>query len=228
MKYTIEQLSKHVQDSLTNSDNKISKLVPGVLSLSGMTGEKTRHLYNNICSLEGANYLEVGTWMGSSFISALYQNNSLNPVCIENWSEFNGPKDTFINNVNNFIDTKWDFIEKDSFLVDENDIKKSYDSVDIYLYDGNHTRDSHKKAITHYYKFLSKYSIIMIDDWRNDPNNPETNPSWRGVIEGTHDGINESPIKIHEKFERFSRQEYDGSENYWNGVIIMICERLDI
>ena len=78
MKYDLEQLINHVNLSVENSNNNISKLTSEILSMDGMTGIKTRHLYNNICSLDGANYLEIGTWMGSSFISAFYENN-INP-----------------------------------------------------------------------------------------------------------------------------------------------------
>jgi hypothetical protein len=99
MKYTLEQLINHAKSSVDNANDNISKLTPEILSMDGMSGNKTRHLYNNICSLNNANYLEIGTWKGSSFISAFY-NNEINPIVIDNWAEFNGPKDEFISNVN--------------------------------------------------------------------------------------------------------------------------------
>ena len=59
MKYNLEQLINHVNLSVENSNNNISKLTSEILSMYGMSGNKTRHLYNNICSLNGANYLEI-------------------------------------------------------------------------------------------------------------------------------------------------------------------------
>jgi hypothetical protein len=84
--------------------------------MDGMSGNKTRHLYNNICSLNGANYLEIGTWKGSSFISTFYENH-INSIVIDNWDEFNGPKDEFISNVNKFCpNRKFNFIEKELMM----------------------------------------------------------------------------------------------------------------
>lgn len=39
-----------------------------------MSSPKVRHLLNNLCSLPSTSYLEIGTWKGSTWISALFQN----------------------------------------------------------------------------------------------------------------------------------------------------------
>jgi hypothetical protein len=112
MKFNLEQLIEHCRSSVDNSNNNISKLTSDILSMDGMSGNKTRHLYNNICSLNNANYLEIGTWKGSSFISAFYK-NEINPIVIDNWVEFNGPKEEFISNVNRLCpDRKVNFKDK--------------------------------------------------------------------------------------------------------------------
>ena len=219
MKYNLSELITHVQKSVELSQNNKSKLTNDILNINGMSGKKTRHLYNNICNLSNANYLEVGTWAGSSFISSIY-NNNINSLAIDNWSEFDGPKEMFEKNVNNFCpNTKYNFIEKDCFLITEEDIKTVFDSIDIYLYDGCHEYESHKKAITHFSQFLSKYSIIIIDDWRNDG-------GWEKVQRGTYDGLNESGLIIHEKIEIITKQEETGPEEYWNGFVIFVCEKI--
>lgn len=154
MKFNLEQLITRVNVSIDNSNNNISKLKSDILSMDGMSGNKTRHLYNNICSLDGANYLKIGTWKGSSFISALYGNN-ISAIAIDNWSEFNGPKDQFILNVNKFCPgRKFKFIEKDCFKITDNEIKSVYESIDIFLYDGAHDYESQRKAITYYKHFF--------------------------------------------------------------------------
>lgn len=220
IKFTVEELIEHVEISLNKSDQNISKLTSSILSMRGMSGKKTRHLYNNICELKNANYLEIGTWQGSSFISSIYE-NELNAVAVDDWTEFSGPKKIFFENVKKYVgDYKYNFIEKNCFEIAESDFNESIDGVDIFLYDGAHDYESQKKAITFFYKFFSKFVIIMIDDWRGDGN-------WNGVIQGTYDGIEESGIKIHKFFERKSTQETNGGENYWNGVGIFICEKID-
>jgi hypothetical protein len=187
--------------------------------MQGMSGSKTRHLYNNLCNIKDANYLEVGTWKGSSFASSLFKNN-INAIAIENWSEFNGPKDEFIKNIHELCpDQKFNFFEKDSFEITKEEINCIYDSVDIFLYDGCHKYESHKKAITHFQKFLSKYSIIIIDDWRNDAN-------WECVQRGTYEGFKLSNLKIHHKIEMITHQESTGVSEYWNGFGLFVCENL--
>jgi len=234
MKYTLDQLIDHVNNSVRNADMNISKINNDIMSIEGYSGKKTRHLYNNICSIPNMTYLEVGTWKGSSFVSAIYQNLTLTPIAIENWSQFEGPKQEFIDNVEKICKTdtglqKYHFIEKDCFQVTESDINQFSESIDIYMYDGEHSRESHTKAITHFYKLLSKYSIIMIDDWRNGPGGIEgPHRGWKNVLDGTFDGLISSPLLVHHKVERFSYQELNGSEDYWNGVLILVCERLDI
>lgn len=218
MKYTLEELIAHTEQSLINSDANVSKLSQQILNLEGYSGNKTRHFYNNICSLKGANYLEVGTWKGSSFISAIYKNN-VNAIAVDNWSEFNGPKDEFFSNVTKFAPgSKYNFIEKDSFEITKSDFPEDINEIDIYLYDGCHTYECQKNGITHYYDFFSKYFIIMVDDWRDDD-------SWKQVLKGTWDGINESGIIVHKQYERVSFQERTGRQDYWNGIGIFVCEK---
>jgi hypothetical protein len=217
MKTELEKIIEHVNISFEKAENNTSKISQDILNIEGMSGNKTRHLYNNICSLDGANYLEIGTWKGSSFISSLYGNN-INAIAIDNWVEFNGPKNEFLQNTNKFINYEYHFIEKDSFLITDEDITNIFDSIDIYLYDGCHDYESHKNAITYYSKFLSRYSIIIIDDWRNDG-------PWEKVQRGTYDGLNESGLIIHHKIEKITQQEKTGPFEYWNGVVVFVCEK---
>lgn len=218
MKTNLEQLINHVELSVRNANNGLSKLTPEILSLDGMSGSKTRHLYNNLCSLIDCNYLEIGTWKGVSFVSAIY-GNQLNSIVIDNWAEFNGPKDIFISNVNKYCpNAKINLIEKDCFQVSEDEIKSIYDTIDIFLYDGAHDYESQKKAITHYKRLFSKYVIIIIDDFRSDTH------GWANVKKGTYDGIEESGLIIHHNIEIITHQESSGPLEYWNGFGLFVCE----
>lgn len=225
MGFTKEQLTKHSKDAFENAENNKSKLIDDILNLEGMSGTKTRHLYNNICNLDNANYLEIGTWKGSSFISATYKNN-INSIAIDNWSEFSttslsndisimDSKSTFLSNIEKF-DVKCKIIENDSFNITTDDIEEN--SIDIYLYDGAHDYNSHKMAITHFHKFLAQYCIIIIDDWRNDGD-------WEAVQRATYDGISESGLIVHSRIEKITHQENTGGIEYWNGFGLFVCEK---
>jgi len=219
--FELQTLINHAETSFLNAENRTSKLNSDILNINGLSGEKTRHLYNNICSLDGANYLEIGTYKGSSFISAIYKNN-INALAVDNWSEFEGPKSEFINNVNHFCKNQsYNFLEKDSFEIEDSDVKKYMNSIDIYLYDGCHKLESHTKAITHFKNLFSKYFIVIIDDWRTDGN-------WHRVQTGTYEGFKNSNIVIHKKIEVITYQEKTGPSEYWNGFGMFVCENKNI
>ena len=91
-------LIDHVKKSLEKTDKLQSKLTDEILNIPGMSGKKTRHFYNNLLNSENARYLEIGTWKGSSVCSAMC-NNKATVVCIDNWSEFGGPKYEFLINL---------------------------------------------------------------------------------------------------------------------------------
>lgn len=218
MKFELKQLIEHAEISVEKAKNNTSKLSESILNINGMTGNKTRHLYNNICGLSGANYFEIGTYTGTSLISSLFE-NSVTALAVDNWSEFNGPKEQFINNMNEFLPgKKYHFLEKDCFSITPEDIKNVFEEIDIYLYDGAHDYESQRKALTYFSNYLSKYSIVIIDDFRNDT------PTWANVSLGTYKGIEESGLIIHHKIEIITHQESSGRSEFWNGFGLFVLE----
>lgn len=215
---SISSLINHIDKSIDMANNNQSKINNYILSLFGFSGNKTRHLYNNICNIPTkTNYLEVGTYKGSTFISALYNNHQTNGIAVDNWSEFDSSRDICNNIIKSFIPTnQYQLIEYDSFSLNNNHIP--LDSIDIYLYDGEHSYESHVKAITYFEKFLSPISIVMIDDFREDG-------SWKRVIDGTIDGFKASKLEILHSRKLTSQQEIAGKQNYWNGCGIFLCKK---
>ena len=140
--------------------------------------------------------------------------------CIDNWSEFGGPRDKFHKNIQTYLPNRTNFkiVDKDCWSVDIGDIP---DKINIYLYDGAHTYEDHKKAITHYSTFLSKYSIILVDDWTCD---------WVHVKQGTLDGLKEAGLIIHYSEEIGlvnTSTNHQGGDTFWNGCGVFVCENPD-
>ena len=75
----------HLDTCFSNAFLGLSKLSPEVLHIQGMAGHCTRHLYNNLLSMDDARYLEIGTYKGASTCAAMYENKAL-VVCIDDWS----------------------------------------------------------------------------------------------------------------------------------------------
>ena len=94
-----------IETSFQNAKNNISKITNDIVVMEGMSGTKTRHFYNNLLNTEDARYLEIGTWKGSSVCSAMCKNKAT-VVCIDNWSEFGGPKNEFLLNFEKFTPLK--------------------------------------------------------------------------------------------------------------------------
>jgi hypothetical protein len=181
-----------------------------------MTGTKTRHFYNNLLNTPDARYLEIGTWKGSSVCSAMYGNKA-NVLCIDNWSEFGGPKDEFLNSFSKFKgENNASFIEADCFRLDISKFPK----FNIYLYDGNHTAISHFLALDHYYDCLDDIFIFMVDDW-----------NWEAVRNGTKQSINHLNLKIlYEKEIRLTNDDSHtppeiAAKTWWNGLYVCILQK---
>jgi hypothetical protein len=171
----------HVQTSLINALSQKSNVALDILKMEGMSGRLTRHLYNNLLSMDDARYLEIGVWLGSSTCAAMCGNRA-SVVCIDNWSEFGKAKESFMNSFNKYKgQNNAIFIEDDCFNVDVSTLPK----FNIYLYDGNHEKEYHYKALSHYYNCLDDIFIYIVDDW-----------NWLHVREGTMDAIRQLNLNI--------------------------------
>jgi hypothetical protein len=207
-----------IKKALENAENLQSKITSEIQDMSGMSGLKTRHFYNNLGSLvENVRYLEIGTWKGSSVCSFMCGNQCKTIVCIDNWSEFGGPKEEFLTNFNKFKgDNNAIFIENDCFKVDVRFLPK----FNVYMYDGNHTNESHYKALNHYYECLDDVFIYIVDDW-----------NWSPVRNGTMSAISKLNLKI--LFQHEIRLTQDNShtpeklakDTWWNGIFIAILQK---
>jgi len=215
----METYKTHLDTSFKNAENNISKITNDIISMEGMSGTKTRHFYNNLLNMEDARYLEIGTWKGSSVCSGMCGNKA-KVICIDNWSEFGGPKSDFLVNFNNFKgENEATFIENDCYKVDVSILPK----FNIYMYDGNHTNESHYKALLHYYNCLDDVFIFIVDDW-----------NWKDVRDGTVNSIQKLNLKV--LYEKEIRLTWDNSvtpepelsKNWWNGIYAAILQKPDV
>lgn len=212
--HSFEFVLNHIITCLRNAECYKSNINEDILNYKGMSGHKTRHFYNNLLTLPNCNYLEIGTYHGSSSISAIYKNKINYALFIDNWSLFHGDKNIFIdairkyNSENNSIRV----IDNDCWKIDTTTFDKKFN---IYLYDGGHDYEDQYKAISHYIGVLDKNCIVLIDDW-----------NWEAVRRGTFDVLRDLNIKIKFKYEIFTEEPhyYVGFDNWWNGIGIFIID----
>jgi len=184
--------------------------------MEGMSGTKTRHFYNNLLNTENARYLEIGTWKGSSVCAAMC-NNKAKVVCIDNWSEFGGPKAEFLANFEKFKgENDAIFIENDCYKIDISTLPE----FNIYMYDGNHTNESHYKALLHYYTCLDNIFIFIVDDW-----------NCKRVRDGTISSIQNLNLNIlYEKEIRLTNDDSQTAvkDSWWNGIYVAILQKRSV
>jgi hypothetical protein len=210
---TISKYIIHIESSIANAEKKKSKLIPEILNIPGYTGYKTLHFYNNITNFADCRYLEIGTYNGSSTSAALY-GNVIKATCIDNWSEFGGPRDSCMNNIEKYKgESAVSFIESDCWKVDISKL----DKFNVYMYDACHEKESQYKALTHYINAMDDVFIYIVDDW-----------DWERVRNGTNEAISALNLKI--LFKKEIHMVNDGTaasdkENWWNGVGIFLFEK---
>lgn len=206
-------LINHLKNSIELGSQEKSNLNQNILNIQGMSSPKVRHFLNNLCTLPNSSYLEIGVWKGSTFVSALYQNQNTisQAIGIDNWSEFGGPLKEFLSNTAYFLsNAKYQFHPVDSFTIDKSIFKQP---VNIYFYDGTHTPLAQELAFTYYNDILDDVFIAVVDDWNSDD-----------VKNGTYAAFKKLNYEI--LFEQILPANFNGDiENWWNGLYVAVIRK---
>lgn len=225
MPTNIEKIRCYISDviiSLDGADQEKSYLPKSILELDGMSSPKCRHLLNNLGMhtlfnhSEELNYLEIGLFKGSTFVSAAYDKLDMNFFGIENYSEFNDEQhytngktveQTFEENLL-LLDKRPTVFKEDCFKIDLNKLPK----IDIYFYDGNHSHAAQELAYTYFNPVLSDVFITIVDDWECKVGGPKN---------GTFAAFKKLGYKVR-YYEELPVGEKDG---YWGGQFIAVIEK---
>ena len=211
-----ERFIEHVQSSIFNASLKHSKLSKEVLQIEGMSSPKVRHFLNNLCSMPGTHYLEIGCWKGSTFVASNYRNEAsiLSAVAIDNWtwSATDHASTFFSEHCKRFIPSNTIKVySEDSFKIDPRKI--CINPVNIYFYDGDHVELSQELAFTYYNDIFQDLFIAVVDDWNHPP-----------VQVGTRKAFEK--LGYHVLFEEILPANGNGdNENWWNGLYVAVIRK---
>jgi len=208
-----------------------NKLDPRIFHIQGMSGFKYRIFSNRLLSSDCfSSYLEIGCFMGSTAVSAMYKNadHIKKHWLIDNWSDFGGPRTQMINNWERFIpDTECNLIDCDCFSFDP--ATKQIENVDVYLYDGNHDEEAHYKSLSNYYNSFSDVFVLLVDDWFSCGNGGKPNRTCgENVRIGTINAIKDLNLKTHLKIETPGSGDMTGLGNpyeWWSGCGIFVLSK---
>ena len=193
-------------------------LTDEIRDIEGMSGQKYRSFINNLVSaFPDPRYLEIGSWAGSTATAALYGNTG-HALCIDNWSQFGGPRSEFFSNMQMVVSDKinFKFLEKDYRSIDFSAIGQ----FNIYLFDGPHKEADHYEGITLAKPSLLDPFVLIVDDW-----------NWRSVRVGTFRGLHDAQCHIESSIEiRTTRDNTHGviegkASDWHNGYFLAVVLR---
>lgn len=205
---SIRRLKNHVKECIEKTEENNSNLNNEIINMEGMSGIKTRHLINNICSWEESKYLEIGCWKGSLTCSALY-NNKLTCMAIDNWSEYGGPKEEFLENFNKYKgNNDATFLEKNCWKIEESSIGR----FNIFIYDGDNNNDSHYNSLKKYFEAIDDEFIFLVRDWNLLD------------IQNQVDRVLKD-LELITEFKSEFKTESDSDKDWYNGLGIFILSK---
>ena len=209
MKISNSDLVSFTKDAFHKASNNQSKLSPFELNIEGMSGNKGRHLLNNLCSIPQTRYLEVGMWRGSTLCSAI-KGNSVIATGIDNWSEFGGPMGDCKNNVEKCKgSSQVKIIDQDCFTVDKSSLDGPYN---VYFYDGGHSEIEQYKAITYFDEVMADSFVLVVDDWMQ-----------LEVVRGTLFGLKDMKYDI--LWENHCRSVDFNRDDWWCGLYLAVVSK---
>ena len=215
---SVSDIVKKIKSALTLAMQGSSKLDPRILEIPGMSGRRYRMFINNlVSSFPDVHYLEIGSWAGSTLCSAI-NSNSIRASAIDNWSEFGGPKDKFLANLQQFKTSRAyvNFIEMDFRQVDYS----SLGPFNVYLFDGPHSKEDQYDGLRLALCALADLFVLIVDDW-----------NWIQVREGTKEAVVKCGLTEHYSVELRttlddSHAELHGENGDWhNGYYIALLSK---
>ena len=220
----VEEYTKRALDAIDNAILRKSNFVEEGYIARGLSSPRVRHLLNNLCSHEDAVYLEMGTYMGSTFFAAMMGNDIpcfgvddfSDPECkpMTNnvyWTECGNSFEEFKVNFERYENDQTTFIgSKVTDLVEEDFEGKK---PNVVFYDAGHDYVEQLNNLNHITPFLADKFILVLDDANFD-----------GVIDSAIQYIKENKFDVW-----FERKILSGipenPHHWWNGLYVMVLEK---
>jgi hypothetical protein len=205
-------LARRVETAIAAAAAGRSRLGPEALALEGLSSPAVRHLLNNLCAPRDVNFLEVGTYKGSTLIAASYGNPG-RFTAVDNFAEFGhmGPRDTFELVRAEFQDRcRFTFHEADCWTTALR--RRLPRKVNVYFYDGPHRFEDQYRAFTHFDPVFAETFIAVVDDWNTGT-----------VREATRRAFADLGYRTLYERELFTRRWM--RDLWWNGLLVAVVRK---
>lgn len=219
-------LIRHIDDSIEWGKLEVSKLTQDILDIHGISSNKVKSFLNNICNIDGATYLEVGVFRGSTFCSAIY-GNDIYSIAVDNFMSPNLTPKNVSQKMGNYYKHNIDILPQDEFITNvkkygeagkvsvyKTDYQtfdfKTLPNVDIIFYDGETKYHDQYIALTNMLPIFSKETILIMDDW-----------NWNS-------GAFDKFVEDNNLFITHSKEIFTSGEDkndFWNGLGVFLLEK---
>lgn len=133
-------------------------------------------------AMRSSGYLEVGLWRGGTFFPTIVGTPLKHAIGIDNFSQFEGG-DGWHANYKALAEAEGmppiTFLQKSCWNVDP---EKLPCKIDLYYYDGDHTYEAQRMAVTHFLPAMQDQFVMVVDNWEYKD---RTVP---GTLDGIEDG----------------------------------------
>lgn len=206
----ISHIKKSIALATKDTDSKYA-----FESVKGFSTPTMRRMFMNLCGVKGLRYLEIGAYFGGTACGAIHTPEN-ECFIVEDFSQPFGESGieeglkqnlkvcaAYTNGKANYT-----LLEQDAF----NPEKPLPKNIDIYFYDGEHSYENQKRAMTHFFENMNDLYIQIVDDY-----------AWESVHTGTQDGISSLPV---DKLFEFSVQPPANDDPIWhNGIYVALLKK---
>jgi len=196
---------------LPYNDKELKEALKDVCQIPRMSTFAIGAIINHIVSHmdPGESFVNVGVWYGFTFLAGLVNNGDKKCIGIDNFSEFDGPKNEFIESFERNRSENHQFFEMDY----DDYFRNVHDEpIGFYVYDGNHSKENQKRGLEAAEPFFSEDCLILVDDI-----------NWAEPMEGTEEFLLQSKYQ----YDMIARIQTGNNwhPTYWNGIALLQRKR---
>lgn len=209
-----------VEQAIRRARNHDSLIDPQILDIHGFSTGVMRRLVSNLCdgTAEPRCYVEVGAYCGGTACAAINNKTNLTAFIFEDFSQAFGLNDVREQLERNLLQTVkgagayTELVERNYLMA----LERLIQPVDIYFFDGEHSRESQGEALPAMFPYLAKTFLFLVDDF-----------NWESVRQGTADGFDQLKGKgdvVHSW--HLTGQKLQDDKIWHNGFGLFLCQKL--
>lgn len=157
------------------------------------------------CLPEDSCFVNIGVWHGFTFLAGLIDNPHKRCIGVDNFSEYDAPREQLMKRFNRYKSPQHFFYEMDYREYFE---KVHTGQIGFYIYDGDHSYNDQLTGLQIAEPFFSNSCFILIDD-----------TNWMSPREATLKFIEKSAHKYQIILDKTTCIE--DHPTFWNGIMIL-------